>query len=630
MSNGYAGKVLRVDLTSGRISTEEPGDLFYRRYLGGWGFVAYYLLKELKPGTDPLGPANKLVFAPGIFTGAPLSGSGRSVVGAKSPVTGGFGEADVGGYFGAELARAGWDALIIEGRSEKPMYISIVDDNVEIRDASRVWEEDTIQTQRILGEELGDSGTRFATIGKAGKNQVVFACVIHDDGHSAGRTGMGAVMGSKNLAAVAVRASKAKGIVDKAKLEDIAKWLLDEGKTGYKSLQDHGTNDDLIGLHRDGGLPSYNFREGHFEGAEEITGTTMTDTILKDRGTCYECVVRCKRVVEVNDGPFKVDPEYGGPEYETVSALGSNCGVGDLAAIARGNQVCNAAGLDTIGGGMMVSFAMECFEKGIITEKDTGGLALRFGDPEAMLALLEMIADRRGIGDLLARGYKACIDEWGVEAEKYAFHVKWQPLPMHEPRYKFGLGLGYAVSPTGADHTHNVHDTTFTTDVGLGSVQSFGILEPLPARDLGSAKVRLVYYHTLSRVLKNMIGLCLFLPFSPNKMVDIVSAVTGWETSLFELMKAAERGMAMARAFNTREGFDASDDILPDRFFEPFESGPLKGVSQSREQFQAALATYYQMAGWDPVVGSPTRGKYAELDLDWVAQDLESYGKAGN
>ncbi len=629
MPKGYSGKILRVDLTTGNISVEEPDDLFYRRYLGGWGFVAYFLLKELEPGIDPLGPENKLIFAPGVFTGAEISGSGRSAIGAKSPVTGGFGEADVGGYFGAELARAGWDALIVEGKAEKPAYISIVDGRVEIRDASNVWGKDTIETQDILREELGDSLTRFATIGKAGESQIAFACIMNDDNHAAGRTGMGAVMGSKRLAAVAARASERKEVHDSGKLREIGQWLMGEGKPHYQGLQDYGTNGDLIGIHEDGGLPTRNFQLGHFEDAEKITGQTMSKTIFKRSGTCFQCVVRCKREVEVTDGPFKADPAYGGPEYETAGALGSNCGVGNLAAIARGNQICNAAGLDTISAGMMVSFAMECFENGIITEKDTGGLKLNFGNAEAMVKLLEMIVDREGIGDLLAQGYSACIEKWGPEAESYALHVKWQPLPMHEPRYKFGLGLGYAVSPTGADHTHNVHDTTFTTEVGLGSVYPFGVLEPLPADDLSLAKVRLVFYHTLSRVLKNMMGLCLFLPFGPNMMVDLIRAVTGWDTSLFELMKAAERGMAMARAFNAREGLAATDDTLPDRFFEPFASGPLKGVSQDRQQFRAALDAYYQMAGWDPVTGAPTRGKYAELDVSWVADELDKYGKVG-
>jgi aldehyde:ferredoxin oxidoreductase len=429
---------------------------------------------------------------------------------------------------------------------------------------------------------------------------------------------MGAVMGSKKLKAVACHGTRRKGTADAERIKQIASWLTGDGKPHYQGLQDHGTDGGLIDLHQDGGLPTRNFREGQFEQAANITGATMTDTILKKRGTCFACVVRCKRVVEVKQGRFKTDAVYGGPEYETAGALGSNCGVGDLAAVAKGNAICNAAGLDTIGGGMMVSFAMECYENGVITDADTGGLKANFGDADAMIRLLEMTITREGIGDLLARGYQACIDAWGPAARPFAIEVKGQPLPMHEPRYKFALGLGYALSPTGADHVHNIHDTAFTTEVGLQGVQAFGVLEPLPKDDLSPAKVRLYRYYTDFSILKNMLGMCLFLPFSPTMTTDIVRAVTGWDTSLFELMKAAERGLAMARAFNAREGFTAKDDYLPDRFFEPFTAGPLQGVAQKRHEFRAALETYYRMAGWDPITAAPTRTCYQDLDLEWV------------
>ena len=625
MPEGYQGKILRVDLTHGKVWCEEPDANFHRKYLGGWGLVAYYLLKELEPGVDPLGPHNKLIFAPGLYTGTQLSGSGRSAVGAKSPLTGGFGEGDVGGFFAVELVRAGYDALIVDGRAEKPVYLWIKDDQVEIRDAEKVWGKDTVETEELVKAEIGDKNARFAAIGRAGENMVVNACVMQDLHHAAGRTGMGAVMGSKRLKAVAVRGSGKKEIHDSDKIREVSQWLLDGGKASYQGLQDHGTDGGLTGLSEDGGLPTRNFMLGDFEEAEKITGETMTKTILKDRGTCYACVVRCKRIVEVAEGVFKTDSVYGGPEYETCGALGSNCGVGDLEAVAKGNAICNAEGLDTIGGGMMVSFAMECFENGLITEADTGGLKLNFGNGEAMVKLLEMTVAREGIGDLLAQGYEACIQAWGPEARKFAIEVKGQPLPMHEPRYKFGLGLGYAISPTGADHVHNIHDTAYTTEVGLGDVHPFGILEPLPADDLSPAKVRMMKYHTEFSLLKNMLGMCLFLPYSPNETVDIIQAVTGWDVSLFELMKAAERGMAMARAFNAREGFTAKDDYLPDRFFDPFPSGPLKGVAHKRHEFRAALNTFYQMSGWDPILAAPIRAKYQELDLDWVANDLERY-----
>ncbi len=625
MPKGYSGKILRVNLSNRQVSVEPLPDHFNRRYLGGWGLVGYYLLKEVSPGADPLGPANKLIFAPGIFTGVQLSGNGRSAVGAKSPLTGGFGEADAGGFFGSELARAGWDALIVEGKADRPVYISIVDDKVEIRDAAHLWGKDTVELEKALKSELGSTRTRFAGIGRAGENLVVTSCVINDVHHAAGRTGLGAVMGSKKLKAVAARATAKKEVHDDAKIREIAQWLLGEGKPKYQRMQDMGTPGVLDGLQKGGGLPTRNFNLGDFEQAGAINGPTMTSTILTGRGTCDACVVRCKREVEIKEGPFKTSSAYGGPEYETLAALGSNCGIGDLAAISRGNAICNGEGLDTIGAGMMVSFAMECFENGVITEKQTGGLKLNFGNGAAMVKLLEMMVSREGIGDLLAGGYKACIEAWGPKAKQYAHSVKGQPCPMHEPRFKYGLGVGYAVSPTGADHCHNLHDTLFTTDVGLEGVYPFGVLQPLPADDMSPAKMRMLYYQQHFSLLKNHLGMCIFVPYGPNAVVDIVRAVTGWDTSLFELMKASERGMAMARAFNAREGFTAKDDTLPERFFERFESGPQKGKSQDRQQFQSALNTYYQIAGWDPASGAPMAAKLYELDLGWVVDELAKH-----
>jgi aldehyde:ferredoxin oxidoreductase len=433
-------------------------------------------------------------------------------------------------------------------------------------------------------------------------------------------------MGSKNLKAVAVRGNGSKGVQDRGKLKEIAQWLIGEGKKLWEPMHLHGTNRNLRNLSDAGGLPTRNFNLGHFESADDITGVTVSESILVDRTTCYSCVVRCKRAVEIKQGPYRVDPAYGGPEYETAAALGSNCGVSDLDAVAAGNQLCNAAGLDTISGGMMVSFAMECFENGIITEQDTGGLSLRFGNAEAMVKLLGMIVEREGIGEILGRGYRACIEAWGPKAEPFAIHVKGQPLAMHEPRLKFGLGLGYAISPTGADHVHNLHDTLFATEDNLFKLRPYGILKPVLPQEFGGEKIRLFYYVALNELLKNMLGLCLFLPYDPNRIVDIVRGITGWDTSLAEMFKGAERGMALARAFNAREGFTAADDTLPERFFQSFEEGPLKGVFPDREGFQSALEDLYSVLGWDPVSGAPTRGKYGELGLDWVAEQMERDG----
>ena len=622
MPNGYSGNVLRVNLSTSNISVEHPDELFYRRYLGGWGFVAYYLLTELEPGIDALGPDNKLVFAPGIFTGVQLTASGRSAAGAKSPLTGGYGQGEVGGFFGAELAHAGWDAVIFEGISEKPVYLSIQDDKYELKDASHLWGKDTAETQEVLKEELGDSRTRMSVIGPAGEKQILYSCIISDDNRAVGRTGLGAVMGSKNLKAFAVRGTVGKEIADEDTIKRIRNFIAKDAKPAWQAFHDYGTDGVLMGLNEGGGLPTRNFKEGQFEEAEKVCGPTMADTILVGRPTCYSCVVRCKREVEIPDGPYKTDRKWGGPEYETVGSFGTNCGIGDLAAIAKANSICNAMGLDTIGAGMMVSFTMECFENGVINENDTGGVKAKFGDADAMLKLLEMLTNREGIGDLLAQGYKPCIKKWGKKAEEYAIHAKWQPFPMHEPRLKTGLGLGYALSPTGADHMHNLHDTALESPAGLGAVRPYGIYEPLSAQDLSANKVRALYYHTMTQTLKNMIGMCVFPPFTPNLVTDVVKAVTGWDTSLLELFKAAERGWTMARAFNIREGFTADDDKLPDRLFEAFTSGPLKDKVFTREQFQKAKEIYYQLAGWDKDTGKPTEAKYVDLDLQWLADKM--------
>ena len=629
MANGYSGKILRVNLSNSGITVEHPDELFYRRYLGGWGFIGYYLLKELKQGIDPLGPENKLIFAPGVFTGVQLTGSGRFAVGAKSPLTGGFGAGEVGGYFGAELANAGWDAVIFEGKAERPVYLSIQNDTYELKDASQLWGKDTAETQEIVKEQTGDSRTRLAVIGPAGEALIVFSCIINDDNRAVGRAGLGAVMGSKNLKGIAVRGTAGKGVHDAEKIKEIRGWMGKEAKPVWQAMQDFGTGRILLSLNEGGGLPTRNFKEGQFEDADKVSGPAMAETILTGKPTCHACVVRCKRQVEITDGPYKTDKKWGGPEYETIGSFGTNCGIGDLAAISKANAICNAAGLDTIGAGMMVSFAMECFENGIIDEKDTGGVKAHFGNAEAMLKLLEMLKDREGIGALLAQGYKPCIEKWGKEAEKYAIHVKWQPFPMHEPRFKNGIGLGYAVSPTGADHMHNMHDTLLESPAGMAIVRPYGIHEPMSAQELSPKKARALYHHTMTQTLKNMIGMCHFPPFPPNLVTDVVKAVTGWDTSLFELFKAAERSWTMARAFNLREGIDSASDKLPDRLFEAFVSGPLNEKVYTREQFQLAKETYYQLAGWDKQNGRPTEAKYVDLDLGWLSEQMSGYNLVG-
>lgn len=618
MSKGFHNRILRINLTTGEISTEEPGELFFRTYLGGWGLIAYYLLKELPHGADPLGPENLLIFAPGILTGAPAGGTGRNAVGAKSPLTGGFGEGDMGGYWGAELKRAGWDAIIVTGKAEKPTTIWIKDGVVELRDASHLWGHETLEVERALRAELAEPHLRVAQCGIAGERLARMACIIGDATRAAGRTGLGAVMGSKNLKAVAVRGTHGVEVADKEAVRRIAKWLSENVRNLWTAgMQDFGTSGGLQNLSSIGGLPTRNFQEGSFEGAEKITGSTMADTILTANDTCYACPVRCKRKVEVKER-FPVTSEYGGPEYETIGAFGSACGIDDLEAIAYANQLCNAYGLDTISTGMTIAWAMECFERGLLMPEDTGGLNLRFGDAEAMLTLVEAIAQREGFGDVLAEGALRAARWIGRDTERYVMHAKGQEFPMHEPRVKFALNLGYIISPTGADHMHNMHDTSFTR--GIEGVRSLGILEPLPADYLGPEKVRLFKYEVDWQVFWNCVGLCMFMPYSKMQIRDLTAAVTGWDISLFEMEKTGERALALARLFNAREGFTPADDAPHWRIGTPFESGPAAGVKVPAEAMHEALMLYYDMCSWDRRTGAPMAAKLHELGVGWAIQ----------
>jgi aldehyde:ferredoxin oxidoreductase len=624
MPNGYHGRFLRIDLSTGTVSIETPDDLLYRQYMGGWGFLAHYLLRELPPGIDPLGPANKLIFALGVVTGAPVAGGARHAVGAKSPLTGGFGAAEAGGFWGAELKKAGWDGIIVEGRAPGPVYLWVEDETVEIREAANLWNLETRECEARIRVELGDKRIRVSQIGPGGENMVRFACIMNDLKDAAGRTGLGAVMGSKNLKAIAVRGHGTISLADAQGVSEIAKLLRDACTGTLAGWHDYGTGWGLTAFNAAGGLPTRYFQEGSFEGAEKIAPTTFMKTIGVEMEGCYACAVRCKKVVRVT-GARQVDPEYGGPEYETLAALGSLCGIDDVKAISYANQRCNANTIDTISTGNAIAFAMKCYERGILTAADADGIELAFGNADAMVAMVDKIAKREGIGDLLAEGVCRAAKKIGEEAEDLAIHVKGQEVPMHEPRIKFALDIGYATSPTGADHVHVLHDTDFVSEGHtLESFKSLGIMEPLAVEDLGPAKVRLAAYQTIVICAYNCIGLCMLAAkgLSLTQLVRLVSSITGWDTSLFELMKAGERALNMARAFNTREGFTAADDTPPPRFSVPFSSGPRMGVKVPRQELDKAICLYYQMMGWDTATAAPTLAKLLELDLGWVADEL--------
>ena len=620
--NGFSGKVLRVNLSENRIWTEEPPESFCRRYLGGQGFIAHYLLKELPAGVDPLGPDNLLIFATGAITGVPVAGSGRSAVGGKSPLTGGYGEADVGGFFGAELKQAGYDAVIVQGKADKPVYLWIHDGEAELRSAQHLWGKTTLETQETIQEELGDKRVRLAMIGPGGEKMVRFACVINDLKHAAGRTGVGAVMGSKNLKAVAARGRPGIPVADQDKVRELARWMAANWKDKAWGMHDMGTNGGLSNLNAVGALPTRNFQDGQFEGASKIDGAALRDTITIDRGGCYACPINCKRVVQVDDGDYKVNPIYGGPEYETVGAFGSNCGIDDLRAISAANEICNAYSLDTIATGMMVSFAMECYEAGLLTKDRADGLELTFGNGKAAVELTRKIAEREGIGDILAKGPNAAAEWVGPGAEQFVVAVKNQPFPMHECRTRHGQGLGYAVSPTGADHMHNFWDEGLASSELGENLQDLGVYTSVPRTELTADKVRAYMPVTNWQWLHNHLGNCMFIPWTRDQMVELVRGITGWQTNVHELLRVGERGVTLARVFNMREGLTRKDDVLPLRMRTPHKSGTVNEAPIDPEVLDEAVSTFYGMMGWDPETGAPTLAKLQDLDIEWAAEHL--------
>jgi len=621
-AGSVTAKLLHADLTTRQTRVEEVPELTLRKYLGGGAMAAHILLRELQPGVDPLGPDNILVFMTSVINGLSLSGTNRYTAAAKSPLTGGYGESEAGGWWGPELRAAGWDGVVVHGKADTPTYLWIKDDRIEFRDAGAYWGQLSGEVQDGLEAELGDKRIRVLQCGVSGERGVRFAAIVNQLKHFHGRSGLGAVMGSKNLKAIVVRGSKPPAAADKDGAKQKLVWFKDHYDRSKDRFHQLGSSSGVLALEASGILPTRNFRDGSFEGARDISGQKMRDTILVNRGTCYACAVACKREVEVKE--LGVTPKYGGPEYETLAATGSLCGINDLNALALINQLYAQYVLDSISTGAVIAFAMECYEQGIIDQRTTGGLDLTWGNVDATIALIHQIGKREGFGTLLGEGVKRAAQQLGQGAEKYALHVKGQELPMHDPRGKKGLSLAYALSPTGADHMEAPHDPLYAGFHTQGHPMGvLGLIEPLDPLDLDPKKVRAFFETQKVWSFYNSVGMCDFVGAPLNVMeltplVDYVNSVTGWNLSLYEAMKIGERANTLARVFNNREGFTPDDDVLPQRLHEGIGNGALKGSRVEPDKFFAARRTYYEMAGWDPETGQPTATKLAELSLSDV------------
>jgi aldehyde:ferredoxin oxidoreductase len=574
-TNGFWNRILRVDLTSGRIWEENPGAAFFRTFVGGRAIIAHYLLAEVPRGVDAFDPENRLIFAAGPVTGIPVPGAGRHSVGAKSPQNGGFGEGEAGGFWGAELKHAGWDGIVVQGQAERPVYLWIEEDKVELRDAAHLWGKDTAEVEDAIRAELGDKLIRVSQCGIAGEQLVRFACVVNDLNEFAGRTGLGAVMGSKRLKAVAVRGRKRVPVADNAVFRDTAKWVSSTLEENHYNFHHYGTGAAMAGKHLEGHLPVRNFRDGVMETVTQIDAKAVRALPGSSMDGCFACSVRCKKRVRLEQ-PYLVEAKFGGPEYETLGALGSDVGVDDLCAVCKANELVNRYGLDSISCGTTIAWAMECYELGLLTKEDTGRIELRFGDGEVVVKLIELIARREGFGNLLAEGSLRAARAIGRGTERYSVHVKGVEIAMHDPRAMEGVRKNYPVAPTGGDHMQAA-------------------------------------YHRAS--LRNTAGVCQFLGYDDQKMGDLINAATGWGMSLADLETVTRRGLTMARLFNLREGLSRADDKLPPRMHEPIRLGPLSDKVLATEAIDEIVEGYYVEQGWDRQTGVPTAATLAALGL---------------
>ncbi|AMM53704.1 aldehyde ferredoxin oxidoreductase [Pyrococcus kukulkanii] len=602
---GYWGKILRVNLSDGTIKEEKFDESFAKKWLGTRGFGIYYLLKEMDPKVDPFSPENKLIFATGPLTGTSAPTGGRYMVITKSPLTGYIAMANSGGYFGAELKFAGWDAIIVEGKADHPVYIYINEESVEIRDASHLWGKLVSETEEKLKEEVGDKNVQIASIGPAGENKVRFAAVMNNGHRAAGRGGVGAVMGSKNLKAIVVRGHKRVEVADKGKFMEVVREKIEKLKkdpVAGGGLPKYGTA-VLVNIINENGLyPTRNFQTGVFKYAYEQSGEAMAAKYLVRNKPCFACPIGCGRVNKL--------PTLGvteGPEYESTWALGANLGINDLAAIIEANHFADEYGMDTISLGGTLATAMELYERGLLKQEDIGGdnvPPFRFGNTEVLHYWIHKIATREGFGDVLAEGgYRLAEKFNGLE---YFMGVKKQELPAYDPRGAEGHGLGYATNNRGGCHIKQY----------MISPEILGYPYKMDPHDISDEKVKMVILFQDLTALIDAAGLCLFTTFGlgADDYRDLLNAALGWDFSTEEYLKIGERIWNAERLFNLKAGLDPlKEDTLPKRLLEePMPEGPHKGhVVRLKEM----LPRYYKFRGWTEDGRIPEE-KLKELGLE--------------
>jgi aldehyde:ferredoxin oxidoreductase len=606
--NGYLGKILRVNLSTGEIGEEQLNPEYARAFLGGSGLAARYIHDLTDASTDPLGPGNPLVFMTGPLVGTRAPSCGRYVICARSPQTGLWGESNIGGFVGPHLRFAGYDGIIVEGQATEPVYLMIEDGRAELQDASHLWGLDTYRTQEQVRQELDVASFRVACIGPAGEHLVKYASVIADAGRAAGRSGMGAVMGSKKLKAVACHGS---GYVPLANSDLFARMASEtlaviKDDVSTQVLHETGTAGSANIFSMLGNMPNRYFTQGSFEEVDNISGSTMAEKMLVGTSGCHGCVVQCGREVEIAEGRYRLE-RTDGPEYETVAALGSLLLMDDLEAVSYMNHLCNAQGLDTISMGSTLGLSFLLYDQGVITDADTGGIALRWGDPEPAIRLIEKTGRREGFGDLLAEGSLAVARRYDVE--ELAAQVNGLEVAMHDPRASSGVTLSYLTSPRGA--CHNKSDAYWLDmgrtmeDIGVGLLDRFE----------EEGKAALMVRHQNWRSAGDALITCLLVNMPSESLVGMLSAATGWDVTPTGLLEVGERILNLKRALNLRWGWDPRNEKLPGLLSRPLEDGGTAGYVPDLDRL---LTDYYEARDWDRETGKPTARKLRELQLDGV------------
>jgi len=578
-SNGYNGQILHIDLNKRTIKLEPLTVDVARSFLGGKGLGAYLLYRELVPHLDPLDPENVFIMAVGPLTGSQMQTSGRWCIVTKSPLTGAYLDSQVGGHFGLALKGAGFDAVVVHGRSDRPVYVVLEDQRVSLEDASDLWRKGIFETTEILLER--HPGAHVCAIGPAGENNVLYACVGVDRYRQAGRGGVGAVWGSKNLKAIVAKGRWRENPADVDLFRGAVRALIErirEDKT-VKNRRMYGTPMWVEIVNEAGLLPTYNFRLGRFAQVEAISARRMKSKIVVGNSACANCAIACGKRTRVASGPFQY-PELEGPEYETIALMGSNCGIASIEAIGYLNWLCDDLGLDTISTGNVLGFCMEAFQRGIREAP-----RIRFGDARGASRMIKAIAFREGFGDLLAQGVKSIAEAWGKGTSRWAMHVKGMEIPGYDPRGAFGMALAYATSDRGA-----CHQRAWTVNAELT-----GELSP-PLSFAGRARF-IKEKQDLNAIAFSLL-LCDFAPCPISVALDLLNGMTGLDFNRDDYAAVGERIWNLVRLFNVREGFSRKDDVLPARFFDESLNSNDR-MRLNRDEFDSALSEYYALRGWD-------------------------------